>query len=360
MSLAKVRMIKGPATVAVDGACHVLGSDVSGQTITVRAGKALPFEPSGRCRLRARLGRGGRMWLADPASAGTSMWCDLVQQVLAGGKKTIMLAGDADTGKSTLVTYLANMALERRLVPCIVDGDIGQGDLAPPASIGAAVLSKQVTDLRDVSARLFEFIGNTSPAGFERLVAKKLRSILEHACPLADIYIVNTDGYVRDGGIQYKLMIAQELQPDVIFCLGENPELPDALGKGPWQVLRAKASSQASKSGYERKSRRLDQFLRHVGIGSSAADLSQIKFVYMNRLFSPSELSGPPIVQLEPENMKGMFVGLGLNSRVVGFGIITNINTSSIYVRTDVSSFDRVYLSNIRLGKDRAVEVRIA
>jgi len=360
MPAAKVRMVKGPATVAVDGACRILGSDVSGQTITIRAGKALPFEPSGRCRLRARLGRGGRMWLADPAAAGTSIWRGLAQQALAGGKKTVMLAGDTDTGKSTLAAYLANVALERGLVPCIIDGDIGQGDLAPPASIGAAALSKQVTDLRDVSASLFEFVGNTSPAGLEHFVAKKLGSILERASSLGDIHIVNTDGYVRGGGTRHKLMIAKELQPDVIVCLGENPELLDVFGKGSWQVLRARASSHASKSSYERKSRRLDQFLRHVGSGLSMAELTQVKFVYMGKLFSPSELSRPPIIQLEPENMKGMFVGLGSNSQVVGFGVITDITPSSVRVRTDVSSFGRVYLSNIRLGRDRAVEIRIA
>lgn len=361
MPAAKVRMVKGPATVAVDGACHVLGSDVSGQTITIRAGKALPFEPSGRCRLRARLGRGGRMWLADQAAAGISMWRGIAQQVsaLAGGKKIVMLAGDTDTGKSTLSAYLANMALGAGLVPCIVDGDIGQGDLAPPASIGAAAIFRQVTDLRDVSASLFEFVGNISPSGFERLVAKKLRSILERAATLGNVCIVNTDGYVRDSGVQYKLMIAKELQPDAIVCLGENPELLDAIGGGPWQVLRAKASSQAVKSRYERTSRRLDQFLRHVGSGSSAAELSQVKFVFMDRLFSPSELSQPPIIQLEPENLKRMFVGLGSKGQVAGFGIITDITPSNVYVRTDVGSFDRVYLSNIKLGRDRAVEIRI-
>ncbi|MGI0049360.1 MAG: Clp1/GlmU family protein, partial [Nitrososphaera sp.] len=213
----RVRMVKGPATVVVDGACHVLGSDVSGRTIKIRAGKALPFEPSGRCRLRAKLGRGGRIWLADPTAAGTSIWRGIAQQVSAlEGRKKIMLAGDTDTGKSTLSAYLANVAFEHNLTPCIVDGDIGQGDLAPPASVGVAALSMQVTDLRDVSASMFEFVGNTSPAGFERLVAKKLRSLLERAGPLGDIRIVNTDGYVRNGGISYKLMIAGELQPDVI------------------------------------------------------------------------------------------------------------------------------------------------
>jgi polynucleotide 5'-kinase involved in rRNA processing len=204
-------------------------------------------------------------------------------------------------------------------------------------------------------------VGSISPAGFERLVAKKLRSILERAGPLGDVCIVNTDGYVRNGGVRYKLMIARELQPDVIVCIGENPELVGALEEeGSWQVLRARASSQAWKSGYERRSRRLDQFLRHIGSGSTSAELSQLKFVFMDRLYSPSELSRPPIIQLEPENLKRMFVGLGSDGRVVGFGIITGIANGRISIQTDVSSFDRVHLSNIRLGKGRVVEIRIA
>ncbi|AFU59864.1 GTPase or GTP-binding protein-like protein [Candidatus Nitrososphaera gargensis Ga9.2] len=356
-------MIKGPATVTVDGACDVLGSDVSGKTITVRAGKALPFEPRGRCRLRARLGRGGSMWLADPAKAGVSLWRGITQELtdLVGNKKTtVMLVGETDTGKSTLSVYLANVMLNRGLVPCIVDGDIGQGDLAPPTSIGAAVLPRQVTDLRDVDASLFEFVGSTSPAGFDRFVAKKLRSILDRVGPLGDTCIVNTDGYASDGGIQYKLMIASELQPDAIVCIGDNPELLGAFQGGPWQVLHATPSGQASKSRYERASRRLDQFLRYVGSGSHAVELSRIKFVYMDRLFSPSEILRPPIVQLEPENLKRMFVGLGSAGQIVGFGIITGITPHSIFVQTDVGSFDRIYLGNIRLSRDRAVEVRIA
>jgi polynucleotide 5'-hydroxyl-kinase GRC3/NOL9 len=367
MPAAKVRMVKGPAKVTIDGTCDVLGSDISDQTITIRDGKALPFEPRGRCRLRAQLGRGGRMWLADPAKAGTWLWRDIAQELTSSvgssKKTTVMLIGDTDTGKSTLSVYLANVMLKRGLTPCIVDGDIGQGDLAPPTSIGAAVLSKQVTDLRDVDASLFEFVGNTSPAGFEQLVAKKLRSILDRASPIgSDICIVNTDGYVRNGGIEYKLMIARELRPDAIVCIGDDPELLGAFGHGPWQVLHAKPSSQASKSRYERTSRRLDQFLRHIGAGSHAVELSHIKFVYMDGLFSPSELILPPIIQLEPENLKRMFVGLGSSGQIVGFGIILDITQqhSIIVIQTDVSSFDRIYLGNIRLSKDGAVEVRIA
>jgi polynucleotide 5'-hydroxyl-kinase GRC3/NOL9 len=378
----KVRMVKGPAKVFVKGACHVLGRNVSGQTVRVRAGKALPFEPTGMCRLQARLGQGGRLWWADPRQAGTSMWRSLVDQVfalIAVNKKTftVMLVGDTDTGKSTLAIYLANMAIRRGLVPSVIDGDIGQGDLAPPTAIGAAVLSKQVVDLRDVdvnnnnnnNTNLFEFIGSISPAGFEYLIAKKLRSMLDRISPLADICIVNTDGYVRDDGVQYKKMIAKEIQPDLVICLDDDDDDDNGLfdGRehmvGSWQILRARSSSQTYKSRIERLNRRLDQFLRYVGNGLSIVNLSQVKFNYMDDLFSPSELFQPPIKQLEQENMNGMFVGLGSNGIVMGFGVIKNVNLSnnsnSIHIQTNINSFDTIYLSNIRLSSDRIMEIWI-
>lgn len=368
----KVRMVKGPARVFVKGACHVLGSDVSWQTVKVRAGKALPFEPSNRwCRLQALLGYDARIWWADPKQAGTSMWHSVAEQVsaLTAGKKTtttVMLVGDTDTGKSTLAIYLANMAISRGLVPIIIDGDIGQGDLAPPAAIGAAVFSKQVVDLRDLNTNnnLFEFVGSISPIGFEDLIAKKLRSILDRTGPLADICIVNTDGYVKNGGLQYKAMIAEELQPDVIICLCEDVLLLllDRLKIKSCQILHASPSSQAYKSRLERLSRRLDQFLRYVGNRSYATKLSQVKFDYMNKLFLPSDLFQPPIKHLESENMTGMFVGLGSNGNVVGFGVIINVSPSNgiIQIQTNINSFDTIYLSNVRLSGDRIMEVRIA
>jgi polynucleotide 5'-hydroxyl-kinase GRC3/NOL9 len=362
----KVRMVKGPAKVVVNGVCHILGSDVSGQIVKVRAGKALPFELSNRCRLQAQLGHGARLWWAHPNQAGTSMWRSLAQQVsaLAAGKKiTVMLLGGTDTGKSTLTIYLANMAIRHGLVPCVIDGDIGQSDLAPPTAIGAAVLSKQVVDLRDVSTSIFEFIGSITPAGFEGLIAKKLRSLVDRTSSPANITIVNTDGYVSNGGVHYKAIIAEELQPDVIILLSESGVLFDTLETGPWQVLRARPSSQTYKTRLERLSRRLDQFLRYVGNGSSTVELSQVKIVYMAELFSPSNMSlfQPSIKHLEQESMKRMFVGLGSNGIVVGFGIIINVTPSRgiLHVQTDINSFDTIYLSNIRLGSDRIMEIML-
>src|SRR5581483_7085647 len=313
----RVRMVKGPATVAVRGSCRVLGNNVSCQIISVRAGKALPFEPDYGCRLRVRLGRYGRTWTADPAIAGTSIWHGVVREILALANEqkriTVMLTGDTDTGKSTFSAYLANMVLAKEMKPCIIDGDIGQGDLAPRSAIGAAAMSKPVSDLRDISANLFEFVGSISPTGIEHFVAEKLRSILDECMSFGNVMIVNTDGYVRDGGIPYKMQLAEKLKPDAIVCLGDLP-LFGKLESGPWQVLYARASSQAYKSRPERVRRRLDQFAQYVGDEFVEVALEQIKFVYMDRIVSPFEVQQLPMRQSGPENMDGMFVGLGSES----------------------------------------------
>jgi polynucleotide 5'-hydroxyl-kinase GRC3/NOL9 len=295
--------------------------------------------------------------------AGTSMWRSLSEQVSAitANNKvitTVMIVGDSDTGKSTLSIYLANMAIKCGLVPTIIDGDIGQGDLAPPAAIGFTLLSKQVVDLRDVKNSQFEFVGSISPTGFESLIAKKLRSILNMIKTISttNICIVNTDGYVRNGGLQYKAMIAEELQPDAIICLGENVSTFDRQQNkvASWQILHARSSSQAYKSRLERLNRRMDQFLSYIGNRSSIVKLSQVKFDYMGKLFSHFDLylQLPPIKQLEIDNMKEMFVGIGLEGNIVGFGIILNVDLSHdiLYIQTNIDSFDTIYLSNVRLS----------
>lgn len=363
----RVRMVKGPAAVTVHGSCRVLGCDVSNRTIRVRAGKALPFEPADQnCSLRVKPGRGGRAWWTNESSAGTSMWTGISEKVLSlltedrNRSKTpvVMLAGKTDTGKSAMSTYLANATLARGYLPCVIDGDIGQTDLAPPGCIGVAQLTEQLTDLRDESARLYEFVGRISPAGIERLVSAKLRSAVDRAYALGDLRIVNTDGYVAgESGTRYKRMVAEELQPEIIVCLGKDEELVQALRtanlRAGSQLVRATSSMEVQKSRVERIRRRRAQFLRHVKSRKVVAiELSQIQFIYMDRTFAGSELLSSAVPDLEKEYPVGTFVGLGSNNRVTGFGVIAKICNAGILVRTSVRNFDLIYLSDIKLEEN--------
>jgi polynucleotide 5'-hydroxyl-kinase GRC3/NOL9 len=359
-ALRRVRMIKGPARVTVRGRCFVFGADVSNSRVDVRAGKALPFELGAGSRLFVRMGQRARIWWANPFSAGSLIWKDTFRTILSAAEKkgrlTVLIAGDSDTGKSALCTYLANMALTNSFLPCIVDGDVGQGDIAPPSAIGAAVLHKQVTDLRDSTAHLFGFVGSISPAGIENLVAETLQELSKRSRDSADLQIINTDGYAHDEGLQYKRLIADKIQPDIIVVLGRNPPLTGALRSSSWQLISARSSEQVTKSPIERKWRRHDQFLRFIGDGHVLADTDRMKFSYLGDAVSAAVLMAIPV--LDYENLD-LFVGLGSEGNVDGFGMIEGIVNGTMHIRTDLEIFDTIYLSNIRLTGDSAEQITL-
>jgi polynucleotide 5'-hydroxyl-kinase GRC3/NOL9 len=359
-------MVKGPAMVTVRGpSCHVLGVNVSDRIISVRTGKALPFEITGKCRLNIKLWHSGRIWRADPSAAGSGIWHYISNKILSSKQKEkaikVMLLGNNDTGKSTFSTYLANLAIGRGLKPYIIDGDIGQGDLAPPCTIGAAFLSRQIMDLREIRANFWEFVGDLSPAGIEYVIIKKLKLMLDRIMHLStnnSIIVINTDGYITNGGIHYKIKLVERLYPDIIVYLDDGGDLSlfnmlyNKLGLE--QIVLARASTEAYKTRAERKEQRLDQFLRYIGKGSVKVRFEYISFAYMNSTFT--SLTIPHFLlnyKMKPVDLERMFVALGSRNEIKGFAMIKRLTSDRLFLQTDVKSFDTVYLSNnIRIDKD--------
>jgi polynucleotide 5'-hydroxyl-kinase GRC3/NOL9 len=281
------------------------------------------------------------------------MWRTVVNDVLSQDFRkplVVMIAGGTDAGKSTFCTYLANRAIAEGVTPTIVDGDIGQSDLAPPSVIGAAALGHQTSDLRDINATVFEFVGSTSPRGLESFISQRLASIVTRSCFRSDLCIVNTDGYVDNGGAQYKKMIATGIQPGIVVLLGKNLILRDFLASGPWTIIQARASSQAQKSRTVRIWRRQDQFARFIGSARLTLDPSMITFVFRGERYSLSQLHTGTVLPFQREQMEGMFVGLGSGGDIAGFGVIDNMTQDTLVVMTDIRNFDTMYLSDVRLA----------
>ena len=346
-------MVKGPARVTVRGECFVLGANVSDSVIKVRAGKALPFEVLPGCRLFVSSSARSRCWSTSPHQAGTAIWKETAQQVFAMTVRQsekpfrIMIAGESDSGKSTMCTYLSNLAISRGSYPVVIDGDIGQGDIAPPCSIGAAVLGSPVTDLRDATATMFEFVGTISAAGAETEIAASLGAICQRSKNLGNFQIVNTDGLVHDVGVSYKRLIAEQVEPDVIVCMGKNPLLESALADR-WPLLRARSSGQVIKSGVERRWRRYDQYLRFAGDGQELRKTTDLQIFYRGRAVEPFTLESLPPA-FKTGGLSGIFAGLGTGPRVSGFGIIRGIKGDDVEFQTDTMHFDTVFLSSIRI-----------
>ncbi|MDQ4023645.1 MAG: hypothetical protein M3224_07980, partial [Thermoproteota archaeon] len=331
-----VYLVKGPARVTLAGTAYVLGKDVSDGVVLVGAGKILPFEIDSLCQININLDEGGESWLADQYSAGTTMWQEIVNKILIEKFRTILLIGDTDTGKSSLATFIVNLALKKGLKPAVIDADMGQGDLAPPTAIGGTIIENPITDLRNLDAQFYEFVGNTSPVGFEDVTINAIKQIVKKITTDSDICIINTDGYIHNNGIDYKVKMAKNLRSDLVVCLGEKCIFEHFRSKYHSLVLHSNGPTKTVKSRIERNQRRLNQFLRYIDGNNNDTNIHKnvtigiksIKIVYRGITYSKILKDKYGLLQLgkyfriKPWNLQGMFIGLGFKEDIVGFGII--------------------------------------
>ena len=340
-------MVQGPASVHVNGTCHVFGCQFSNYDLEVPDGKLLPFEPAPHCGFEIKLLRGGSSWTTSSFSAGTRMWQRKVETLLsaAGAKKklVVLVIGGTDKGKSSFAMFLANEAIDAGFLPCVVDSDIGQGDLAPPGVMGAAAITKQLVDLRDIKVSAYRFVGSLTPPGFEEIIIRGIFELVNLMKIIGDLIIVNTDGYVANRGASYKAEIVRAIRPDYVVTLGWISGLRNLLGSGPWQILRLTSNIYGAKSKVGRSNRRAAQFNRYIGKKRVTKVASELVFIYKGRPISAT-------TALAIASHETLFVGLGLEGRMIGFGIAIALNSREIVVTGDFVDFDTLHFSKIRFG----------
>ncbi len=401
----EVLLVEGPAAIrAVSKGSSVLGIRIEiGDKIVVRKGKVLPFEADEDGSLmQVTLGEKGKCWI-NHGKVGMKIWDEVKESVfdyVKLGKRRLMIVGETDSGKSTLASYLVNIALMRSPRPIVIDGDIGQGDLAPPGCIGAAIVRNKIHDLRDLRAEIFGFVGFTSPRFVRDLVIKRMKKAIscieekEH-----DLCIINTDGYVIDEGMDYKLAMVQELRPDIIICFKEiDKEFFERLKDFDNIPLMVSADKPEGvvKSLSERGERRLSQYFRFLKDGRdlsislkrvrlsfmgdfyennlSDAELKEIAQGFSSRILFAKKAENKLIIfksdmddaieifgkftVFDQSSLKGMFVGLGSKDEVSGFGLITKLHPNQIItLNTNFKgNSDTLFLSTIRMSQNLRYE----
>ena len=366
LSAPNVLLVKGPASVKCAGSVSVLGIDACTKEVTVRAGKMLPFEASRSSQVKIRLGSGGNYRVVGESKVGVSIWKEVADRITLQNKPIcIMILGATDTGKSTLATYLSNIASANKLKVSIVDGDVGQSDLAPPGCIGASMIKEEFLDLRDISAEYSSFIGAISPRGIEELVINGIKNIADRLSAKSDICIINTDGYIDEHGIDYKIELAKALKPDLIVYIGNLANARKLFDEFKSKFLHVNAPERVSKTHYEREERRLEQYYKFVGEGSEITfAVKNKKFGFMGKIYDNIILARGLIhlksITFPIRFLKGMFVGLSARNEVKGFGIVTKVADNKITVKTQYEGeFDTIILSTIRLSRDMRREYQL-
>ncbi len=380
----KVLLVKGKAHAVCKGDVSLLGVNMNGRSISIRYGKILPFEAdSDDASVMLELYDGEYSVRDASEGLGTSIW-RYAEQVFEHYTNSnirpfkVMLIGGTDSGKSTLTSYIANLALTRGLRVGIVDADIGQGDIAPPACMGSCILNDYIFDLRDVKGSNYYFIGKLSPMGIEGYVIQGLKHLIGNV--KSDICIINTDGYIDDYGSIYKIRMVDAVKPDMVVILGSFNNMQDVKSICK-SILNLSIPREVYKSRGDRIARRVEQYRRFINadnsrlttfrinskeyefIGKSVVMMSNkgnYNYKPINNIKRLKDYDDYDTLILSASILNGMFVALSMYNTTVGFGLILSVIDGYVKMMSSYEGeFDKILLSNIRLNNTLSTEYTI-
>jgi polynucleotide 5'-hydroxyl-kinase GRC3/NOL9 len=155
-----------------------------------------------------------------------SSWEWSATQILHNPWRKILVIGAVDRGKSTYCHFLSQRLLATGATVAIVDADVGQKDIGPPAAITLGYTQSNVA-LTQVQPAAWYFVGAVSPAGHLLPAVIGTRQLVDVA--RAARVIINTTGFVHGLGRVLKGYKIDAVQPDVIVAIARGHELSALL-----------------------------------------------------------------------------------------------------------------------------------
>jgi polynucleotide 5'-hydroxyl-kinase GRC3/NOL9 len=373
-------LVKGPVLLKVRGECEILGVKFKNTVILYNNNKYLPVEKNNDTIITAKKGLNYfdlEKNKIEQNTIGTKIWDNIINSIEETGRKKIIIIGPSDTGKSTLTLFIANKLISRGFRPLIVDSDIGQGELSPPACIGSRIISRQTIDLAKGTPGYIIFIGNIQPIGYESRIITSIKRAHDKLNTNDNITLINTDGYVGNNEKNYKIELIEKIKPDCIICMGSNDQtidlfeiIKEKFSKNTnIQILKGQSPHQEVKKNLsERREKRLIKYSTLFKSHTRNVIISKKKLnaiYYKDKFFLLKNISYIDNTnKIERNNaiiedlindrffIRNRFVGLSLKEdfeKIIGFGIIKQFNNGFFLIRSSINKFDHIFLSDIKL-----------
>jgi polynucleotide 5'-hydroxyl-kinase GRC3/NOL9 len=159
---------------------------------------------------------------------------DALAQEAARTKRTVVLLGGLDSGKTTMARAMLAAALAGGRTCAYLDADVGQKTVGPPATVTVKML-RSPADLQSptlVDADQLAFVGSTTPEGHMLPVVTSVARLYRHAREAgADFVVVDTSGLVSGVyGQILKYHKIEMVEPDLVIGLQRGEELQPVLG----------------------------------------------------------------------------------------------------------------------------------
>ncbi len=284
-------------------------------------------------------------------------WFGLLD-VLEKEKGIAILLGATDTGKSTLAQFLIFHLCQRGLKVALVDGDIGQSFLGPPATIGLALFKSDPDWEVILSPPEIFFVGSTTPEGHFPIHLKGVKWMVNKASSYGpDVILVDTTGFVSgEAGRELKKRKIDLVSPRFILALQKYDEIEPILepykDNPPYKIHRLPLSEKVRpRSMEERRTNRANKFrdyFRYSAIQELAIGEVQIE----GEVLDPSGALLPLDWSLR---INGLLIGLkDGNDDTLALGLIKNYFEERKVIRVftplrEIQRVKTIRLSSLRL-----------
>ena len=282
-----------------------------------------------------------------------------VVQILAQEKGIATLLGATDTGKSTLARFLITRLCHQGVRIALVDADIGQSVLGPPATIGFSVFKSDPDWEIVLSSPEIFFVGSTTPEGNFSTHLKGVKKMVDRAISCdTEVILVDTTGFVSgEGGRDLKRRKIELLSPRFILVLQRNGELEPILesfeGNASYQIHRLPVSEHVRpRSAEERRTYRMNRFqvyFEHSGTHELEIDKVRVE----GQVFDPN---GEPIPLEWSLRINGLLVGLMDDKEdTLALGLIRNYSEEKKAVRIFTPLQDIQEVRTIQLSSQKVI-----
>jgi polynucleotide 5'-hydroxyl-kinase GRC3/NOL9 len=262
-------------------------------------------------------------------------WEFIVKELIRK-RGTVMIIGETDSGKSTLIRHLIIRLIPESISVSLVDADIGQSSLGPPGTI----CMKSFRDEKDFSTFRFEkmsFLGTTNPALVIPMMIETSRRMIDICRKTSEIILVDTTGLVSGNpGKALKTGKINVIEPEHVIAVIRNDELDhildSAVGLNIYRIRAAKAVKTRSRRTRTRyRQERLEDYFKRQ-LSDFKLDAYHAKFFYRTHFIS----------LIGHEFPHGTVIGLNHHEDTAALGIVTACAGGCVFFKSPIRSIKRI------------------
>jgi polynucleotide 5'-hydroxyl-kinase GRC3/NOL9 len=351
----KTLVMVGPASFELTkGEASVLGARLDSSKKIVPRGKQTPIEIHSSSSFRISLGEDASVEELDGSTIPLS-WREAGSALVELGEGIAVVIGGADTGKTTLCTFLSNYLLFKNRHVVVVDADIGQTDLGPPTTMAAGEVKANVTNLSQIKPSERLFIGLTSPGHGKGKVIRSIKRLVGYHASPGKTVIVNTDGWVSGSeAVLYKLEMLDELQPDITVGIGDSDISPILQAGKRTTLLVGSPDTIRERTRLDRKELRSLGYRKYLA-GASLKTF-RVEGVKLRRCLTTENLDLDRVPRAQVGNLKDAIVGfLDTDDFLQEIGILKEVVSSARTVKiwSRISNApSKIEIGDVRLSND--------